>query len=98
MTASNTKNSCSDGCAQKGCGDCRSSDVLSGGFYEHLNCLVATAEGEWWECDCGRPLEEPATPGRTVRCPCGQQWRFDLWPLANHPDDAETTGVEPRRI
>ncbi|NPV08381.1 MAG: hypothetical protein HPY83_10535 [Anaerolineae bacterium] len=98
MTASNRGNPCPDGCARKSCDDGCSPDALSGGAYEHLNCLVATAEGEWWECDCGRPLEEPSTPGTTVQCPCGQQWRFDRWPLGHHLGDGETTEVEPRRI
>ena len=66
--------------------------------YQHLNCLSATADGEWWECDCGLPLDEPTEIPATVACACGQVWRFDRWPVGGDGSPVETTNVEPRRV
>jgi len=58
---------------------------------------VATPDGEYWECDCGLPLPEPAQVPETVRCACGQEWRFDHWPVGA-ADSRELSEVEPRRV
>ena len=82
----------------RSCRSCPSAGTLSGARYEHLNCLVATTDGEWWECDCGLPLAEPATIPATIACACGQEWRFDRWPIGPTPGSTDTTEVEPRRV
>lgn len=88
---------CRDGCGERQCGGC-ATQPPSGARYQHLNCLVATADGDWWECDCGLPLEEPSSVPATVTCTCGQAWRFDRWPIGKGADPVETTEVEPRRV
>ncbi len=97
MTETQKTPTCPAGCTDRACGGCNA-EPLSGTRYEHLNCLVATAEGEWWECDCGLPLDEPAGVPATVTCACGQEWRFDRWPVGKEGDKPETSEVEPRRV
>jgi len=97
MSDRQTSATCPEACGGGQCGGCQA-EPLSGTRYEYLNCLVATAEGEWWECDCGLPLAEPNELPATVACACGQEWRFDRWPIATSANPAETTEVEPRRV